>query len=401
MQKTEISMNILTLSTYPIDNPLHGGQHRLHNIVDAYKSAGHAVQAAGVSGSDQYPAAPGFVPYPGMTAFTPYIANPFLMDDWAIGQLFEKNDHYFTNLADLISPVPDLIHIEQPWLFKFAERFAKLHSSKKIKLIYGSQNIEHDMKFDIVKTYIDIDSAHAAQELVLRCETAAIALADGVCCVSQDDLFWTKIKTKAPCVLATNGVKNRKPTVSGVKEANSISANRKFAIYCGSAHPPNISGFFDIFGDGIGCFSPDERLIIVGGVGNHIFSDSRFQKVAGLSRACINAGTVSEDCLQGLLDTAHAIVLPISHGGGTNLKTAEAIWSGKHIIGTTTSFRGFESFKDSPNIAITDEKPKFLKALRLAMSKPPSLITVDDRNSRTRVLWSDTLHPLLELTSTR
>jgi hypothetical protein len=392
-------MNILTLSTYPIDNPLHGGQHRLHNIVEAYKEAGHAVQAAGVSGSDQYPESPGFVPYPGMTAFTPYIANPFLMDDWAIGELFEKNDQFFKSLADLITPVPDLIHVEQPWLFKFAVRYAKLHPSRKIKLIYGSQNIEHDMKFDIVEMYMGLNSAHSAQEKVLRCETAAISLADGVCCVSQEDLDWTKLKTKAPCVLAFNGVKFRPSTISGVTEANSITGRKKFAVYCGSAHPPNISGFFDIFGEGIGCFSPDERLVIVGGVGSHIFSDPRFSKAAGLTKACISAGTVTEACLQGLLDTAHTFVLPISHGGGTNLKTAEAIWAGKHIVGTTTAFRGFETFKNSTGIAIADERIAFLKALRISMAQPPSVLTSNERTTRKSVLWSETLHPLLELAS--
>jgi hypothetical protein len=32
--------------------------------------------------------------------------------------------------------------------------------------------------------------------------------------------------------------------------------------------------------------------------------------------------------LEGLLDGAQCIVLPLTQGGGTNLKTAEALWSG-------------------------------------------------------------------------
>jgi hypothetical protein len=390
-------MNILTLSTYPIDNPLHGGQHRLHNIVEAYKAAGHAVQAAGVSGSDQYPKAPAFVPYPGMTAFTPYIANPFLMDDWAIGQLFEKNDHYFTSLAEVISPVPDLIHVEQPWLFNFAVRYAKLHPSKKIKLIYGSQNIEHDMKFDIVNNYMGIEFAQDAQEKVLCCEVEAINAADGICCVSAEDLNWTKIKTNAPCVLALNGVKIRRVTPNGLTEANRIAGHRKFALYSASAHPPNIDGFFDIFGGGVGCIAPNQIIVISGSAGPNIKTDSRFQRTAGLEKVCVIAGAVSEECLQGLLELAHSVILPITHGGGTNLKTAEAIWAAKHVVATKTAFRGFDKFKGAAGVSISDDPSEFLRSLRKSMESPANVIGTDERISRRSVLWSETLSPLLAL----
>jgi hypothetical protein len=392
-------MNILTLSTYPIDNPLHGGQHRLSNIVQAYRDAGHIVQAAGVLGSLQYPTSQGFAPYPGMAPLTEYIANPFLMDDWAIGELFSMNDSYFRSLVDVISIVPDLIHVEQPWLFKFAARFAELHPNRKVKIIYGSQNVEHDMKFDIVKTYMGIDTAQIVQQKVLRCESEAIAQADGVCCVSQNDLDWTKLKTEAPCVLAYNGVKARLTTTRGIAEANTITGHKKFALYSASAHPPNITGFFEIFGGGVGCLAPNELIVIAGSAGPNIKSDLRFNRTAGLSKACVAPGTVSEECLQGLLEIAHSVVLPITHGGGTNLKTAEALWAGKHIIATPTALRGFESFGSSAGVSIEDKPSGFLTALRASMAKPPNILSSIECKQRSRVLWSETLKPLLTLVS--
>lgn len=390
-------MNILTLSTYPIDIPLHGGQHRLHNIVEAYRSVGHAVQAAGVSGSSEYPITPGFVPYPGMTAFTPYIANPFLMDDWAIGQLFEQNDQYFTSLAGLISPVPDLIHVEQPWLFKFAMRYAKLHPAKNIKFIYGSQNIEHGLKFDIVNNYMGLDFSNDAEEKVLCCEVEAINAADGICCVSAEDLNWTKIQTNVPCVLALNGVKIRCVTPKGLSEANTIAGHKKFALYSASAHPPNIDGFFDIFEGGVGCIAPDQIIVISGSAGPNIKVDPRFQRTAGLEKVCVMAGTVSEECLQGLLELAHSVILPITHGGGTNLKTAEALWAAKHVVATTTAFRGFDKFKDAAGVSISDDPSEFLGAVRKSMESPPNVIGADQRIARRSVLWSETLTPLLAM----
>lgn len=392
-------MNILTLSTYPADEPLHGGQHRLHNIAQSYRDAGHVVQMAGVLGSDQYPNTDGFASYPGMPSFAPYIPDATLMDDWAIGELFSKNDRYFNDLADLINIAPDLIHVEQPWLFQFAKRYIAQRITKPVKIIYGSQNVENQLKYKIVKTYLGIEFADDAQRKVLQCELAAIVGSDAICCVSQNDLEWMRAHTKVKSIVAANGVKSRVVTELGLQSANKISGHKKFALYCASAHSPNITGFYDIFGKGLGCIAPDERIVVAGGAGESIRADQRFLKTAGLRNACLFAGAVSEDCLQGLIETAHSIILPITQGGGTNLKTAEALWAGKHIVATKTAMRGFEQFASSRGVAVFDESPRFLKALRESMSSPANVLTQDEKNQRECVLWENTLQPLVSLIS--
>jgi len=112
-------------------------------------------------------------------------------------------------------------------------------------------------------------------------------------------------------------VRPRAVTDVGIAAANAISGGKKFALYCGSAHPPNIKGFFDLFGQGLGCLAPDERLVIAGSVGEHIQNDVRFGRAPNVRHQCIIADLVSEACLQGLLSTAHMIILPITDGGGT------------------------------------------------------------------------------------
>ena len=61
-------MRILTLSTYPIAVPRHGGQQRLNHIVRRYRAAGHQTQAVGVLGGGHYDAEEGFLPFPAGTA---------------------------------------------------------------------------------------------------------------------------------------------------------------------------------------------------------------------------------------------------------------------------------------------------------------------------------------------
>ncbi|MET3119257.1 hypothetical protein AAKU64_003496 [Undibacterium sp. GrIS 1.8] len=390
-------MNILTLSTYPFDIPRHGGQHRLLNIARLLIEAGHNVRSAGVLGSESYPLTPNFVSYPGFAALTEFIENPFLMDDWAIGKLFASNDKYFTQLADLIDIVPDVIHVEQPWLFEFAIRYRNERLNQRVKIFYGSQNIEHELKYDILKTYLTTTVAEDGAKKVLACELNALQQADGVCCVSENDLQWSRDKTKGLVVLAQNGVRETPVALNGIKEANTITGQHKNSLYCASAHPPNISGFFDIFGGGVGCFAPDERLVVAGGAGSNISDDTRFQKTAGLQKNFISAGVVSDESLQGLLHTAHVIVLPITHGGGTNLKTAEALWTGKHVVATSSAMRGFESFINSTGVRVEDTSEGFCEAIKSAMSALPLQLDTIEKEKRRILLWEHTLLPLTEM----
>lgn len=392
-------MHILTLSTYPADEPQHGGQHRLHNIAECFRNAGHTVQMVGVLGSEAYPVTDGFVEYPGMSAFSPYIENAFLMDDWAIGELFAKNDHYFNSLEKSIAFPPDLIHVEQPWLFQFAKRYVEKNSAKRTKIVYGSANIEHELKYQIVKTYLGGEIAEDARRKVLQCELAAIIGSDAICCVSENDLEWTHKHATVPTVLAANGVKHREVTESGLRAASKISGNKKFALYCGSAHPPNITSFYEVFGRGVGCIAPNEHIVIAGGAGEAIKNDVRFAKTAGLRNACVVAGLVSEECLQGLIETAHSIILPITQGGGTNLKTAEALWAGKHIVATPTAMRGFEQFSNATGVSVREDSPGFLAAVRDSLGSSVNVLTPDEKQERACVLWGNTLQPLVALIS--
>lgn len=388
-------MNVLTLSTYPIDEPLHGGQHRLFNIVQSYRDAGHHVEVAGVLGSDLYPTSDNFVACPNTGKLSAYIPAKLMLDELAIGELFAKDDVHFKLLCKKIHTPPDLIHIEQPWLFQFAKRYVAQHADRRIKLLYGSQNIEHAMKYDIAKSYIGIEAATTARRKVMQCEIDAIKSADAICCVSQHDLDWTLQQGDYPCLLAPNGVKQRSSTQAGIRDANKVTGQHKFALYCASAHPPNMKGFFDIFGAGLGCIAPDEKIVIAGSAGPSILADPRVEKVAGMRQSCISAGTVSEECLQGLIDTAHAIILPITEGGGTNLKTAEALWSGKHIVATNIAMRGFERFASTTGLVIEAKPVNFMASLRKTMASPPNHLSQSEHDARKAVLWPQTLQHLV------
>jgi glycosyltransferase involved in cell wall biosynthesis len=387
-------MNILILCTYPIADPKHGGQLRVRNIADAYMLAGHQVQVVGVLGSSNYEQEVGFLPYPSQEQLTRAIANTFLMEDYALGQLFQQDEHCRSRLTSLIETQPDIIQIEHPWLFGFAMQYA---ATLKIRpqLIYSAHNIEWSLKRDIVSSYQGPAVVEHCADLIQRVELQAVTEADAIVCVSQSDANWLASHTDRPIILAPNGVKAWQSAPAGRQEARTISQGYRYALFCASAHPPNMTGFFELFGGGFGSLKPDEKLVVAGGASYAIAGDPRVHRSAKLAERTTTAGMVSQACLEGLLDQAACIVLPITQGGGTNLKTAEALLSGKHIVATTVAMRGFERFMYAPGVHIADDPASFKQALRSAMSAAPIKHSPEDLLARQSVLWQNCLAPLI------
>jgi glycosyltransferase involved in cell wall biosynthesis len=386
-------MRILVLCTYPINEPAHGGQLRVRNIVEAYFDDLHDVEVVGVLGSELYNSEKGFVSFPRIESLAQILSNPSLMEDYVISQLSSKDEIMYAELVRMITEPPDVIHAEQPWLFPFAIRY-KSEFAPLAKIIYGSQNIEYMLKGQILASYLDRESAKKRVDLVKEVEIFAINNADAILCVSQKDVDWVKKYSKVPVVLAPNGVKPWRVTGQGNSESARITKNFNYALYCASGHPPNVTGFFEIFGNGFGSLKPDERLVVAGSAGGAIAADTRIHQSPKLAEKINVAGLVSQQCLESLLDRAQCIVLPLTQGGGTNLKTAEALWSGKHIVATSVAMRGFEKFIGTSGVHLADDSRSFKRALRNAMESPPLQLSENERDERRSVLWQSCLEPL-------
>ncbi|MFJ1269610.1 glycosyltransferase [Legionella lytica] len=391
-------MNILFLCIYPINVPLHGGQHRASNIVKTYKGLGHSVKVVGVLGSSLYPAEEGFEPSPPTIEYLSYINDSSLMEDWALSWLFSKNDTYFHALRKRIIETPDVIQIEQPWLFPFALRLRNEgYIPKCTKLLYSSQNIEFQLKHQIVKQFRGSNTADKYSELVKNMELSAFSNADAITAVSKQDKEVIEQYCDTPVVVAANGVAAWTTGRSDIDDANHYVRNQRYALFCGSAHPPNIKGFFDIFSGGVGCFLPDQKLVLVGGASDFIVNNQEFGRSAGLQKCVVSAGAIKQNVLHGLLECAHCIILPITEGGGTNLKTAEALWAGHYIVATSIAMRGFEQFKDEDGVFIADTSTAFKQILRHVMNLPALVVTEESRKRRQKVLWRHLLQPMVEL----
>jgi glycosyltransferase involved in cell wall biosynthesis len=392
-------LNVLVLSTFPSDNPKHGGQHRLSNLIKAYSDAATEVFSAGVLGGTSYSPSRGFVPSPNPNDLAPHIRNTFLMEDWAIGHAFEHDTSSYRALVDQIPFKPDFIHVEHPWLFGFADRYRNEFCDRDCKIIYGSANIEHELKLSILLNYFDESWATHASFLVKETEIRAIKSSDASCCVSAKEQDWIKSLTNQPCIFVPNGASKREASQNAMGDAARFTDGRKYALFCGSGHPPNITGFWDYFSNGIGCFAPDERLIVVGGVGHSISNDQRRHRIPGFDSRVRIAHEVEQSVLDALIGGAHTIVLPISYGSGTNLKTAEALLSEKYVVASTTAMRGFEKYIHSAGVFVADTPADFLQLVRTSMQQSPLELSVDDRIQRQNLSWENSMGALRDFIS--
>ena len=380
-------MRILILTTFPIDKPKHGGQLRVRNLFEKYRSLGYEVLCVGVLGHSSYPLADNFIPYP--EDLVNKYEMPY-MDDYVLGDICINNSDIYEKLKQKISFVPDLIHVEHPWLFKFAEKFSQ-EVNKKAKLIYGSENIEFKLKNSILSKHFSVDYVEKCVTLTKEVELYAVSHADVCLGVSEKNCEWLASHSKSKVFLGHNGVEDRTITKKGEQKFDLLGLPKKYAIFCGSGHPPNCEGLWEMLEPNFGSLSPDQKLVIVGGVSHLIKNDIRFANIGNFKERTTILGEVDGDLLTSLLKHAHCILLPITQGEGTNLKTAEALWNCSYVVATNMAFRGFEKYRSDEGVLITDSKKVFKQFIRIVMSKPKLTISEKRREGRRSVLWSEVL----------
>jgi hypothetical protein len=110
----------------------------------------------------------------------------------------------------------------------------------------------------------------------------------------------------------------------------------------------------------------------------------------------ISLGPVDEFCLDCAITNAHALLLPIQYGGGSNVKTAEALLSGRPMVATATAMRGFDGFRNMPGITLANDARDFGAAM-LAVLDSPFQGSGADHPALSELLWEATITPLVEL----
>ncbi|MDP2269814.1 MAG: glycosyltransferase [Archangium sp.] len=311
--------------------------------------------------------------------------------DLRSGDFATSTEAYQRVLASLPRTI-DVFHLEQPWLLPLVLKLKSEPRYAGARLVYGSQNIEAALR-EAIYRQMGFAGGAAVIERVLAVETSACRLADLTLAVSPSD-HTTLEKIGARWVLrAPNGISTWQANPRLVDRWNAKINARRIALFVGSAHPPNIDGFIRAFGDSLGFVPPDCRIVIAGGVGPHLrnhYHRARFDTL-NLSRLEVT-GELDDDDLAAIKSLTSVFLLPIFEGGGSNIKTAEAIHSGKPVIATSVSLRGFEAYTHLPEISVADDKERFRLAVRKALSPQPPIPPQPGEGAlRAKLLWHECL----------
>ncbi|MFI4970395.1 MAG: FkbM family methyltransferase [Lysobacterales bacterium] len=404
---------LVQLTTYPLKTPRHGGQLRCAAIRACYRNLGIDVDTIAVLHGTDYPAAdherndivlradsPFFDPlFPRLTDLQ---RGRFLVTDAQVWQRFRA-------LLDRLQP--DAIQLEQPWLYPavrrwFAER--SFTEQARPRLIYSSQNIEWKLKRD--ERFADASRAGAyAREVekVLALEREVVHAADLVIACTDEELAELR-------AMAGDGEASRRVYVTAhnaiapftIDDARVAAMKRRlgldrFALFVGSAHPPNADGFWDMLAPSLAFLRPDETIVVAGGVGHLLRSHKIYRAWPGINEPRLAVlGEIERADLDALLGGAAAILLPITTGGGSNLKTAEAIYSGRPVLATPHALRGYGDTVRWPTITLADTSDAFRRVLRGILDRAAPTLRANYTQIRAEVTWERTLAPLAVAIST-
>lgn len=394
---------ILVVSTYPIKNPKHGGQKRTAAIFNAYKQkfaqAKHSAVffkgfysdfdeddiPLGKNGQDQVMRSP----YTG-----DIIAGKAIIDDPKVKNRFSKI---------LTSFNPDIIHIEQPYPYLGIKPLLK-ELRLNPKIIFGSQNIEAPMKREILESAgLSSDHIANAEGIIEKLERSFSLESDLVVACTQGDLKAHEKLGARKIVLAQNGIDKSTTNAQSLNYWRNIFDKnniKKTVLFIGSAHPPNWTGFKDMVSLGLGFLPLDSRIVVVGSISDfferEVDQNSLNMENATFWLRAISAGRVNEQFLGALIQLSNVILLPITEGGGSNLKTAEAILADKKVVATSYALRSFDWFKDFPNLWIADTASMFREHIIEALNTPHKPRTLEQNRLVKRVEWNNCLSEMLK-----
>jgi hypothetical protein len=394
-----IKKKILIVAPYPITIPQHGGQKRTKALVEHYQTLFEHVRFVGVFHRGHYPQ----FGVEDMPVAQPDIIKKLTTDqhhasELITGEAINNDVHVRSPMAKLLTEFrPDVIHIEQPYPFiGLAPLLNELNMHPQ--LIYGSQNIEHRMKKAIYKN-IGMSGASAKKlaKKIEDLESTFSKQADLVIAVSPADAQVHKQMGARRVIIAPNGIAKSVAKEQEIQYWQEFKKEKKInqvVAFIGSGHPPNWQGYIQMMGADSSFLPKDVNVLMAGGVSEYFRATYKGNNFAKFWSKAVPLGFLTEEKLVGLLEVSDVILLPIVSGGGSNLKSAEAILSGKKIVATSYAFRGFDRYRNLENIYISDNPDEFRQLIVNALRLPNHARSVEQTALAEQVQWGYCLQPI-------
>jgi glycosyltransferase involved in cell wall biosynthesis len=397
-------MRVLQLSTHSTLIPTHGGKLRSHHIGRVLEQQGFDVRRIAlcyrVPEDLEDPREPivdvKHMPFWASREFESHGRCGILLSDYfaTVGAL--RTPGVLAQFDRLVrAAAPEIVLLEHPWTWPLLARLPEVRSGA-VRLIYSSQNVEIALKRKVLQEE-GLTPRPGVLEAVEAIERELVANAVGVSACTQADANAFAAWGARRVVLAANGGvrRNRDHLFNILPEP--LAPSHAFALAVGSGHPPNVSGFLNLIAPSLSLLRPNQRVVFAGSASGGIVQALHEKGFGHLPDGRLIAfGLVDEFCLDGLIANAHVLLLPIQYGSGSNVKTAEALLSGRPMIATDVAMRGFGAFRNMPGLTVANDAESFGRYLRAALDRPYQRAT-PDHPALAALLWEATIAPLVAL----
>jgi glycosyltransferase involved in cell wall biosynthesis len=395
------SKRILIIGSYPITKPRHGGQKRVQAIVNEYQKHFANVKFIAVFSRWANPDH-GHDDIPVSHQTDREIMRAARLEDIICGEAIYNEPKVKQQVSQILrSYRPDIIQVEQAYPYLGLKPLLK-ELGMSPQIIFDTHNVESKMKPSIYKEaglkpqeareltgrIVELEKDLASQAVL----TVAVSAAD------EDDFREAGARH---VLVARNGIYAAPALDSDKlywsKYFKEKRINHKI-LYVSSAHLPNWTGLLKMIGDGLGFLSPDSRVLIAGGLSDYLTTRHVWPETPGAATFWCRAegcGILTEERLGGLIQASDMMILPILTGGGSNLKTAEALLSGKPIVATSYAFRAYEQFMELPTVTVADTPKDFQQAILDTLIKSPASLSTSQTQSLQAVTWPQCLNDLV------
>jgi hypothetical protein len=386
-------MRILQLCTYPLEMPRHGGQIRASELRAALRSHGHDVWTVAVYAEATYAgAATGKYDIALSPDLTGRVLGSPYVSDLETGRRLAAEPIAYGRLEAIVRKFrPEVVMLEQPYLWPAVRRLQQDGRGAGFKIVYSSQNIEAKLKAEVL---VGCDSTTVAEAVrkVDRLERDVAQAAQLCIACTQDDCRQLQEFGATRVVVAENGSWERRPDPGVVKDWTRHLAGVPFALFVGSGHPPNAHGFWEMLAPSLAFLAPDQCVIAVGGVAELLVRHESYLRWEQINASRLRCTGVQDDAaLAVLLHLCTCVILPITTGGGSNIKTAEALINGNIVIGTSNSFRGYSGVAGLSGVYVANEPQEFRGLVSSALAGTLAGKQGHDQARRRAFTWSETL----------
>jgi hypothetical protein len=384
-------MRVLMLGPWAITRPRHGGQIRAASIVGAYRARGHQVLFIGIFDPNNVPPAdtsPDDVAID--DTVMAYIARSGLPWELSLWPAFAEVPALFARFEAAVQRFrPDVVQFEEPYLWPVVRALRRRGLAGERRVVHSSYNFETDYRRDLAEIAGSVNDRILAEVAAQEAEIARES--DLVATVSDADAESFRRLGARHVVVARNGSRPPEPAPDALAAVDAYLGGAPFALFVSSAHPPNAQGLLDLAA-GATSGLPG-RLIICGAV-HRLLEPSR--RTHPLIRDACMLGTVDPAVLDALLTRAAVILLPKTRGGGSNLKTSEALLARRPVVATTLAFAGFEAWRDVPGVAIADQPALFWQLAARQLADPQVIAVPPGQDRRDELLWPACLAPMID-----